>query len=378
MKLSTWTRFDTATDLPDGWRDTYATALTANAARPFPPGSATGGVRYGWCHADDLLGVDFGDLNVWSFNQYAAFALRVDTKKIPAAVFRAHLEERKRAWCRANNRERCPGAVRQELREQLVLELLAQVMPTLRSVPVVWNVAEGYVLVGTHADGHLDAARKLFVRTFGIALAEHVPGADLDDDIVMALTGMSAEESPMVAPETMAEFLRWLWEREARGNAEIDVDGEPLTWWVDDRIGLATKAGDKPTHTLRLDRVTTAAPTLAAIAEGESVASLRLMLRRSDREYHVTITPTLHPGSAKLPTQVKTGDVAERLYDQMFLAEELHHVLATLWRTFAELRASDRWGQAAGSAKAWLSEEIVRVFEVDEATGQTRLFGAVR
>jgi hypothetical protein len=55
----------------------------------------------------------------------------------------------------------------------------------------------------------------------------------------------------------------------------------------------------------------------------------------------------------------------------------LHYLIASLWRTFAEIRTSSRWGQANGSARAWLNGELVRVFEVDDVTGQCRLFSRV-
>lgn len=373
IKLRTWTRFSVDTNLPDGFRDTYGDALTANAIAPFPPRSMSGGQRVGWCRADDLLGVDFGDINGWLFNQYAVFALRVDTKKIPAAVFRAHFEDAKRTWCRENKRERCPVSVREELRETLVAKLMPDVMPALRSIPVVWNVADGYVLVASQAMGAVDAARKLFHRTFGLTLREWVPAVELEGDAITALAGGSIVDDPTMPPQTMGEFFRWLWEQDKRGAGEIDVEGSTLQWWVDDLVKFSDTPGGAVTSSMRPHN--TAVPALlASVAYGDTLAALRVVLRRDDREYVVTLTPSLHPVGAKMPVQVKTGDAGERLYDVMFVAEELHYLIASLWRTFAEIRTSSRWGQANGSARAWLNGELVRVFEVDDVTGQCRLF----
>lgn len=373
IRLRTWTRFTTDTELPEGFRDRYIDALNEHAAVPFLPRSVAGGVRTGWCRADNLIGVDFSDINGWLFNQYAVFALRTDTKKIPAAVLRAHMEQAKREWCRENRKARCPTVVRQELREGIEAKLMPEVMPTLRALPVVWNVAEGYVLVATHAPGQLDAVRKAFHRTFGLALREWVPAIELDQDTVTALAGGSLVDDPVMPPETMAEFLRWVWEQDKRESAKIDTDGTPLTWWVDDLVRFADQPGGAVTSAMRPHNTATPA-LLASIAYGDAIAEIRVVLRREEREYVVTLTHGLHPLGAKLPIQVKTGDAAERLYDTMFVAEELHYLVSCLWRAFAEVRASDRWKQANGSARAWLNAALVQVFEVDETTGQCRLF----
>lgn len=374
INLRSWTRFSVDTDLPEGFRDRYLDALNEHAAVAFLPRSSAGGVRVGWCRADDLLGVDFTDINGWLFNQYAVFSMRMDIKKIPAAVLRAHLEQAKRDWCRDNRKPRCPAAVRQELREEIEIRLMPEVMPTLRALPVVWNVADGYVLVATHAVAQLAAVHKLFATTFGLKLREWVPAVELERDAVTALAGGSIVEDPTMPPETMAEFLRWMWEQDKRGSAEVEAgEGSTLTWWVHDLVKLAGHPGGKAVRVLR-DANTGTPAMLASVAEGQSIEALRVVLRRDDREYAVTLTPTLHPLGAKLPIQVKHGEAAERLYDVMFLAEEMHYLLSCVWRAFAEVRTSARWGQANASARTWLNAEIVRVFEVDESTGQCRLF----
>lgn len=188
-------------EVPDGFRERYVEALESNQFRE-ALSAAHKEERVGWCQIHNLLDTSFGDLNRWLYNHYAVFAMRVDKKQLPAKYFKAHLEKKIEAWCKENNKERCPAAVKKELKENLEFEMLQQCLPKVQLYEVAWNVNEGWVLFHNSSELANDKFRKLFHRTFGLALFPHDPVdfvADLPDQAA-ALVGSGASDLRMEAP----------------------------------------------------------------------------------------------------------------------------------------------------------------------------------
>lgn len=180
---------------PEGFRDTYIQALEENAFRE-PLTEVHKEQRVGWVQIHNLLDTEFVDTNKWLYNQYAIFALRIDKKVLPARLFAAHLQKRMQAWCKANNRERCPSRVKQELKEALEAEMLLKTLPRVQVYEVAWNIAEEWVIFHNQSEVPNDTFRKLFHRTFGIALVPHDPIDFVADkpDVAEALVASGASD----------------------------------------------------------------------------------------------------------------------------------------------------------------------------------------
>lgn len=193
-------RYRVEGELPEGYRESYRDALEANAFREaLTPGNKE--ERIGWVQVHNLLDATFMDMNQWMYNQYAVFALRVDKLALPGNYFKAHLAKRVSGWCEANKKERCPAAVKTELKETLELELLQKVLPRVQTFEVGWNFNEGWVIFHNQSELPNDKFRKLFHRTFGIALVPHDPLDFVADrtDLVEALVGSGASDLRMEA-----------------------------------------------------------------------------------------------------------------------------------------------------------------------------------
>ena len=173
-------RYQVMGEIPDNFTDDYIEKLNRNAFRDALT-AAHKEERLGWVQVHNLLDNEFDDVNVWLYQQYATFSMRVDKKVIPATLFRAMLDKRQKTWCKANNRERVPFNVKAELREALELELLEKTLPRVTIVDVVWNTAEGWVLLNSHSEAQSDRFRKLFHRTFGFILQPFTPMDFLGD-----------------------------------------------------------------------------------------------------------------------------------------------------------------------------------------------------
>ena len=65
--------------LHEGWRDLYRDRLNEHAFREPPQGVGREEVE-GWCQVHNLLDTEFDDFNMWLYQDWAVFALRVDKK----------------------------------------------------------------------------------------------------------------------------------------------------------------------------------------------------------------------------------------------------------------------------------------------------------
>jgi hypothetical protein len=162
----------------------------------------------------------------------------------------------------------------------------------------------------------------------------------------------------LLPPHISADFYLWLWFRsEMLGGKFTLEDGSGVEVYLDDRLALRETGDDKPTTLLTGESPGTTPEARAAVNGGKVPKELRLLVRREDREYNVTLRGTrVGIAQAKLPTQVKTGEVAEILYDRMFVYEELHWLVACLLRLFAADRVSAEWRERIVPAiREWLS-----------------------
>lgn len=151
------------------------------------------GTRVGFVRADQplVLTADFHDLSTWNLSPYAFFALRVDDKKVPPKRLKARVEERVGEWCKANLRERAPSSVKQEIKEQVELELLPRCMPTSKVLTVVWHVGEDWILVSTRSTAQIDLVRKHLHRAFGVQALVESPDDGLSPEVLERLSQTS-------------------------------------------------------------------------------------------------------------------------------------------------------------------------------------------
>lgn len=155
-----------------------------------------------------------------------------------------------------------------------------------------------------------------------------------------------SEEMEGAPPHVAAEFYLWLWYRSevGRGHVEFEGEGGGVDFWVDDRIAFRAVGEDRVTAVLTGENPSTTPEARAALAGGKVLRDIKLAIRRADREYTVTLRgPRIEVSGAKLPSLVKGGDEAELVYERFFLYEELHFVIAQLFRAFAGERGGEEW-----------------------------------
>ena len=165
---------------------------------------------------------------------------------------------------------------------------------------------------------------------------------------------MSAEH---VMEHVACDFLAWVWYETEKTGGRLDL-GEPLgvvDVWVDERLAFRDNADDRPRAVLTGENPSQTLEARAALAGGKFLRELQLGIRREEREYGVTLKGALLDFSGlKLPPGEAEEDSV--IYDRMFFYEELHAILTSLLKRFAEIRTSEVWEESEREAMAaWIS-----------------------
>jgi len=182
---------------------------------------------------------------------------------------------------------------------------------------------------------------------------------------------------PPMPPHVASEFLLWLAYREAMGDEVYTVHDEDCTVLLEEEVELKRPEEDKPSVVLRGVGKAEHPELLASLKAGRVLHRAKLSIRVQERAYRLVLTgPQLQWSGVKLPKIVKSGDLGENLYEELFLYEELHTLVRGVFAQYAARRVDgDRWSQEGNSIRSWLGETFARVFPFDPITGQGRLFG---
>jgi hypothetical protein len=168
------TRFVAEEISQPNWREMARDAISARCFREPPTWRKE--VVSGWCLIDDLTSTDFGDNNRWIFGgSTIGLGLRIASKKLPAADFKAQVAKLCTEWAKERGAERCPSAVKKEIKDRLEDDWLRGTIPASKLIEVLWDQTAGYALVGSTSPNVVDLVRKTFHRTFGIELLPDVP-----------------------------------------------------------------------------------------------------------------------------------------------------------------------------------------------------------
>lgn len=358
-------RFAVLGEVQPGFRPLFQDLLEANRFRR-PDSAAEWGPVAGWTSALNMLDTDFTDINAWSFGEWVILGLRIDTKKVPRKLVKAHLDKKMRAWCREHNRPRCPNPIKAELKEAVVGMLASKQQPTSRMVEVVWNIDGGYLLLGSTSDGVGRALDKLFQRTFGevgLSIEWDNPWSWLPEPLrvrtLEALGGEGGEEEGKPDPAFLVtEFLTWLWWRTETGAQSFATDPDPAApptlAWVDGRVKLVgplNKGGAVVTG----DDAGTTAESRAALGAGKITEELGLGIRVTDQmEWTLRLRAPLADISGANFPPAGGEHAASAVWERLNLYEVLFDDVVRLLTLYAEARTGPGWDRTHSAIQGWI------------------------
>ena len=162
-------------ELAERWEHGAKEVVDRLTKRKFLPleGAREETERWGWITLEHLFDTRFEIEKVF-LDPFVAFALRIDRRRVPANLLRAHVKLEEQA-CREATGKPVGPAKRRELRAEVREKLLAKTLPSASSYPVVLQPNRGIVWFSNTGKKTTELFVAQFEETFEVALIPQNP-----------------------------------------------------------------------------------------------------------------------------------------------------------------------------------------------------------
>ncbi len=252
----------------------------------------------------DMTETCFDSVEKIRIDDAVVFAVRIDTKKIPAKVMQIELAEAHEDFLSRNTGLKfVPKAEREAIRDQVKGRLLEKVLPTPKLIHVVWRIADNELLVDTVTKSTLEWVAKLLHDSFPTLELSLVTPIDRAMLINPRALEMNKAQTASILEKVEAnafywrEFLAWILWRTYNTDSRYAVHAtgpllynQPFTAFADKKIVLSGDiSGERKKMTVsglgsRLPEVQ------SGLAEGLAVDSMTIILHiDDDTQFSVTV-----------------------------------------------------------------------------------------
>jgi Putative exonuclease, RdgC len=349
------------------------------AARAFGRNAvASDAEQIGWIGGRHLLDTDIKPEHT-VFGSFVHLAIRVDKLTIPPNLLKAYIRMEEDAVREVTGRDFLSKGERKKAKETAVLraEQEAKTGAFRRSaaVPVLIDLANAYVLVGSSGSAVADRVMKLFSDTFGrslepataeaiarrIMLGTKHPAA-LDNAapfrLVDAPDGYEQGESAGVAGDLSflgREMLSWLWHRADREDGRLAIrGGDELSVMIDRSLKLKCDFGLTGTTSIVADGPTSLPEARAALRIGKQPARAGLIIGGQLGEFRLTLDPARFAVGGLIVTEDQAEkDFRARIEQRFELIVDALHLLDGLFELYVTARTSREWPRELAAMSAW-------------------------
>jgi hypothetical protein len=333
-------------ELPDNWRESYLDRLTSYAAKsPSLTGENSIVITMGAALQDNLLDTNFVEVDRWLNDPYVVFTFRVDRLELPKAKIKARVAQQIRIWCRENEQERAPNAIRRQIKENVELELRSENRIKMSATDVAWNTRDGSLWFGSCTERLNDDFRKWFLRCFGMKLSP------------VELAGRFSVNDRDAEPEVVFpsnDLLGWIFYVSINGGV-IGESGEDFRLFVGDRVVFAGEGSTK--ITVKADNASDKPESKRAIGERRTVEELDFSIERGGEMIATLAMKGAYPDVLKVRSigAVDEGSSeAERRVVTMVIYEGLVAEVDAIAKRFLEVRENDKaWAEVQSGLIAW-------------------------
>ena len=157
---------------PEPDEEKLGAGLEQHRFRPFEDGEEE--ERFGWVDWRNPL-ISPADPNWTSQGRFSVFALRIDSRKVPPMLLKAHTDLRLQKLMKEKDLAFVGREARISIQDEVKAELLRKVLPTPKIADVAWDIKGGLLWTtasNSKALGHLTS---LMIKSFGIELLPLAP-----------------------------------------------------------------------------------------------------------------------------------------------------------------------------------------------------------
>ncbi len=159
-----------------------------------------------------------------------------------------------------------------------------------------------------------------------------------------------------------SEFLTWLWFRAETQASPFDLGGEIGTFslWFEDKLVVGSAAVDAQENLFKGGHPSTSLEARTALRLGKQASEAKLRVDRETHDWAFTFrAKELAIGSVRIPA-VLASEADDKLYERMYLLEQLDGMLKGLFGQFLRLRISAAWTETeVPKMRQWIAGEDV-------------------
>lgn len=188
-------RFLVLGPVPDA--EDLQTGLEQDQFRPFQDGLEE--ERMGWSDWRNPL-ITPPDRDWVGQERFAVFALRIDARRVPPTLLKAHVDLRAQQLVKEKDLAFLGKEARISLQDEVKVELLRNVLPVPRVVEVAWDLKGGVLWTTASSAKAQSALTSLFMKSFGCEIHPLAPLVlsgrlcpDLPAESLMALDPLDLE-----------------------------------------------------------------------------------------------------------------------------------------------------------------------------------------
>jgi len=309
----------------------------------------------GWTDVSDHLDTQFTE-GKCVVGAYLLFALRMDRKAVPSALLRIRSLEAERAILKERNMKRANRALRDQVKEGVLNDLLKKAQPVPSFFEICWHPKEKRLYFTGLADKVIDEFNDLFKDTFNLTLQplypwdpEHMPAQDA--------AKLQSSEGLLWG----REFLTWLWFKSEERNSMIALSGqEEVEVVLTRRIALTSGDGDYSEQVVCSGLHAGLQEGKEALRNGKKIKEARIRLGVDTEVFEFTFkADRFHFQTVKLPETLDEEeddqDAEGRLLERLYLIEKPINTMERLFSLYCRLRLSPNWeAEEAPRMKKWL------------------------
>jgi hypothetical protein len=170
----TYSRFFVVGDLPADLAGSSMKRIRASASTPLDPDEDVS-ERHGWCSFEDVMDTELDHDKVF-FNEYLCLGLRFDRWVVPKPMLNAHLRDAEATLLEKKGLDKLGKKAKADLKLFVLKKLRRQLMPTTKSIDLVWNTQSGVARFFSQSERMHLLVQELFEKTFKARLVPESPG----------------------------------------------------------------------------------------------------------------------------------------------------------------------------------------------------------
>jgi len=348
--------------------------------------NTTDEVASGWVHIDDSTQNSFAYPRAFWRDHYLTMTLRRDRRRVPSAVFRAHLQDAEREFLAAHpGLRRVPKQKKEELREAVKAALFAKTLPTPSMVDAIWDTNSNLVtltslspkaieLFDNHFKNTFEGLRLLMVHPF--SRAERVLKDDLKPVLLKANKSATGDTLDLIHENQWLgwEFLLWLTYKTMTQSSTYQVnqpgptqEGESFVAYINDRLVLIGGGDGEIQKVSIIGSQDHFREVRTALQNDKHITEATLHFEKEEYQWKMTLkSMAFHFASFKSPpVQIEkdntTDLAAEReavFYERMHVLEQGFQLFDSLYATFLQTRLSKVWIDEQKRIREWLDSDL--------------------